>query len=248
MKPRRIMCIIQYDGSKFVGYQIQPKGRTVQQEIQKALKKICKVEIVTTAAGRTDTGVHATGQVMHFDTPINMEPARYKLALNSILPKDIYITKSQEVDQNFHSRFDAISKEYHYRLSTNEYNPLMCDYLYHHRRQLDVKKMKEAATYFIGTHDFTSFTANLKKIDKERTIHELEIITHHHGEYTFKFVGSGFMKYMVRIMIGTLLQVGDGKIKPEEIPLILAAKNRNYAGPTAKSQGLYLHFVKYDVK
>ena len=248
MKTKRIMCIVKYDGSNFFGYQIQPKGRTVQQEIEKALKKICKVDITTHAAGRTDSGVHALGQVFHFDSPVDMQAYRYKMALNSILPKDIYIVESKEVSPEFHSRFNAKSKEYHYRVSTNEYDPLTCDYIYYHRRELDVEKMKEAASYFLGTHDFTSFTANMENIDKQRTIYKSEILIHNEGEYTFKFVGTGFMKYMIRIMVGTLLLVGVGKIKPVEIPMIIAAKDRNFAGATAKSEGLYLHSVVYDVK
>jgi len=245
---KRIMCVVKYDGSKFFGYQIQPKGRTVQQEIERALKKICKVEIATHAAGRTDSGVHALGQVFHFDSPIDMEAKRYKMAFNSILPKDIYILDSKEVAPDWHSRFHATSKEYHYRLSTNEYDPLTCDYIAHHRPRLDIEKMQQAIAYFLGTHDFTSFTANLENIDKQRTIYIAEIIVHQEGEYTFRFVGSGFLKYMVRIMIGTLLHVGVGKIEPEEIPFIIIAKNRNFAGPTAKSEGLYLHSVQYEVK
>jgi len=248
MKTKRIMCIIKYDGSKFFGYQIQPKGRTVQQEIERALKKICKIKIITHAAGRTDTGVHALGQVIHFDSPLEMDGSRYKMAFNSILPKDIYIVKSEEVCSEWHARFHAATKEYHYRISTNEYDPLTCDYIHYHRRKLDVKKMQEAMTYFVGTHDFTSFTANIEKIDKQRTILISELLIHDDGEYTFRFVGTGFMKYMVRIMVGTLLHVGLGKISPTEIPYIIAAKNRDFAGPTAKSEGLYLHSVGYEVQ
>ena len=245
---KRIMCTVKYDGSKFFGYQTQPKGRTVQQEIERALKKICKVDVATYAAGRTDSGVHALGQVFHFDTTTAMEASRYKMAFNSLLPKDIYIVESKEVDLTLHARFHATSKEYHYRLSTNEHDPLMCNYIHYHRQQLDINKMQEAARFFLGTHDFTSFTNNMENIDKQRTIYQSEIVVHQDGEYTFKFVGNGFMKYMVRIMVGTLLRVGVGKIKPEEIPLIILAKNRNYAGPTAKSEGLYLLSVQYDVK
>ena len=248
METKRIMCIVKYDGSKFLGYQVQPKGRTVQLEIERALKKICKTKITTHAAGRTDSGVHALGQVFHFDSPIGMEGSRYKMAFNRLLPKDIYIVESKEIDSELHSRFHATSKEYHYRLSTNEYDPLTCNYIHYHRCKLDVHKMQEAATYFLGTHDFTSFTAYRRNIDKERTIYKSEIMIHCDGEYTIKFVGSGFMKYMVRVMVGTLLKVGSGKIKPEEIPAIIAAKDRNYAGSTAKSEGLYLHSVQYEVK
>ncbi|MCL2559819.1 MAG: tRNA pseudouridine(38-40) synthase TruA [Turicibacter sp.] len=245
MKQKRVMCTVKYDGSKFFGYQIQPKGRTVQQEIERALKKICKTEVTTHAAGRTDSGVHALGQVFHFDAPIDMEASRYKMAFNSLLPKDIYVTESKEIDSQMHARFHATRKEYHYRLSTNEHDPLLCDYVHYHRRQLDLTNMKEAITYFLGLHDFTSFTANVTDINKQRTIYVAEVSEVSEGEYLFRFVGSGFMKYMVRIMIGTLLRVGVGNIQPEEIPLIIAAKDRNTAGPTAKPEGLYLHSVTY---
>ena len=248
MKTKRIMCTVKYDGSKFLGYQIQPKGRTVQQEIERALKTICKQEITTHAAGRTDSGVHALGQVFHFDSPLDIDAHCYKRAFNSVLPKDVYITDSKEVDHRLHARFHAKKKEYHYRLSTNEHDPLSCDYVHYHRLPLNLKRMQEAINYFWGTHDFTSFTANLEKTDKQRTIYVAEIHEHPAGEYLFRFVGSGFMKYMVRIMVGTLICVGVGKMKPEEIPLIIAAKERNFAGPTAKPEGLYLHSVQYELQ
>jgi len=245
---KRIKCIVKYDGSKFFGYQIQPEGRTVQKEIEKALKIICKTEIITHAAGRTDSGVHAIGQVFHFDSPLDMEAIRFKRAFNSILPKDIFVIESCEVDSDFHSRFHATKKEYRYLLSTLEHDPLTCDYVHYFRRKLDLQLMQKAADYFVGTHDFTSFTANMDKINKQRTIYKADIVETSPGEYVFEFEGSGFMKYMVRIMVGTLLKVGVGKIKPEEIPFIIAAKDRNFAGPTAKPEGLYLLSVDYSVK
>lgn len=245
---KRIMCIVKYDGSKFFGYQIQPEGRTVQQEIERGLKKICKVPVKTHGAGRTDSGVHALGQVFHFDTDLSMDATRFKQALNSVLPKDIYIVKSFEIDSQMHARFHAVSKEYHYKLSLNEHDPLLCDYIYYHPFKLNIEQMRMAAKYFLGTHDFSAFTANMTDIFKQRTIYRCEILETSPNEYTFVFVGTGFMKYMVRIIVGTLLKVGSGKIKPEEIPLIIAGKDRNFAGPTAKSQGLYLHSVQYEVK
>jgi len=246
MKTTRIMCTVKYDGSKFFGYQIQSKGRTVQLEIERALKKIAKQPITTHAAGRTDSGVHALGQVFHFDSPLDMEPHRYKAAFNSLLPKDIYVTESRAIPDDIHSRFHAKRKAYHYQLSTNEHDPLTCNYVHYHRRQLDADKMKEAMTYFVGTHDFTSFTANLDDINKVRTIYQAELIQDG-GEYIFKFVGSGFMKYMVRTMMGTILQVGVGKREPKDIEIILQKKDRSYAGPTAKPEGLYLHSVEYEI-
>jgi len=247
MKTTRIMCMVKYDGSQFFGYQIQPKGRTVQLEIERALKKIAKQPITTHAAGRTDSGVHALGQVFHFDSPLDMEPHRYKAAFNSLLPKDIYVIESRAISEELHSRFHAKTKEYHYRLSTNEHDPLTCNYVHYHYRALDLESMRKAMSYFLGTHDFTSFTANMEKIDKQRTIYVAEIDSPSKGEYIFRLVGSGFMKYMVRIMVGTLIRVGVGKIDPDEIPMILVAKDRSYAGPTAKPEGLYLHSVQYEL-
>jgi len=241
---KRIMCTVKYDGSNFFGYQRQSKGRTVQQELERALKKICKNDITIHSSGRTDSGVHGLGQVFHFDSSINMDDWRYKEALNRLLPKDVYILSSKEVDSEFHSRFNAKAKEYHYLLSTNEYDPLRCNYVHYQRRKLDAKKMQEAVQHFLGTHDFTSFSANLEDISKVRTIYTAEIL-HENGEFTFRFVGTGFLKYMVRIIIGTLILVGLGKKDPADIPGILEKKDRFFAGPTAKPEGLYLHSVKF---
>ena len=241
---KRIMCTVKYDGANFNGYQIQPKGRTVQKEIERALRKVCKKEIVIHSSGRTDAGVHALGQRFHFDSDINMDATRYKEALNRLLPRDIYILKSEQVDSEFHSRFNALTKEYHYKLSTNEYDPLKCNYIHYRRRALNFERMKEAMKYFLGTHDFTSFSANLDDISKVRTIYKAELICDD-GEYVFTFIGTGFLKYMVRIMVGTVIQVGEGKKNPEDIISIIEKRDRFFAGPTAKSEGLYLHSVQF---
>jgi len=241
---KRIKCTVMYDGTLFNGYQRQPGQRTVQGEIESALEKICKIPITIHSSGRTDTGVHAKGQVFHFDSQLNMEGQRYARALNSIIPDDIYVIESQEVHAEFHSRYHGKIKEYHYRLSLNAYNPLARNYVYFHRRALDIDKMKEAMRYFEGTHDFTSFCGNLDEINKVRTIFDTELIDEN-GELTFRFVGNGFLRYMIRIMVGTLIQVGEGKKNPKDIEMIINAKNRHMAGHTAKPQGLYLQAVKY---
>jgi len=233
-----------YDGSMFNGYQRQPGQRTVQGEIEMALEKVCKTPITIHSSGRTDTGVHAMGQVFHFDSQLDIEQARYAKALNAILPKDIYVLESQQVHHSFHSRFHGKIKEYHYLLSVNTYNPLKRNYVYYHRRSLNVEHMKEAMTYFLGTHDFTSFCGNLDEITKIRTIYQADL-QNNNGELTLRFVGTGFLKYMIRIMVGTLIQIGEGKKKPEDIKMILKQKDRSLAGFTAKPQGLYLQCVKY---
>lgn len=244
---KRIMCIVAYDGSGFHGYQRQPGQRTVQGEIEKALEKIAKTHITIHSSGRTDAGVHANGQVFHFDTMGAMDGNRYERAFKSLLPEDIFITHSQEVHPQFHARYHGKIKEYRYKLSTNTYNPQRRLYTYFHHKALNVERMREAAQHFLGTHDFTSFCGNLDEVDKIRTIFEAEILNED-GEMTFRFVGNGFLRYMIRIMVGTLIQVGEGRKRPEDIPQILNGRNRGLAGYTAKPQGLYLQYVNYPAK
>ncbi len=241
---KRIKCTVSYDGTLFNGYQRQPGQRTVQGELELALEKICKNSITIHSSGRTDAGVHAYGQVFHFDSELNMEGTRYMRALNSILPEDIYVLDSQEVHPEFHSRYHGKIKEYRYKLSLNCYNPLNRHYVYYHRRLLNIDKMKEAMEYLLGTHDFTSFCGNLDEVNKERTIYKAELLDDN-GELTFIFVGNGFLRYMIRIMVGTLIQVGEGRKNPSDIKYILEMKDRRLAGHTAKPQGLYLYRVEY---
>jgi len=241
---KRIMCVVMYDGSNFNGYQRQPGLRTVQGEIEKALEKIAKTPITIHSSGRTDAGVHAYGQVFHFDTEGAMDGSRYARAFKSLLPDDIFILESNEVHPEFHSRYHGKIKEYHYKLSLNRYNPLQRNYVYYHPWQLNVDAMKEAIHYFLGTHNFSSFCGSLDEMDKVRTIFEAELIDDK-GELTFRFVGNGFLRYMIRIMVGTLIQIGEGRKSPQDIPLILKGENRKLAGFTAKPQGLYLQSVTY---
>ena len=241
---KRIKCTVSYDGTLFNGYQRQPGQRTVQGEIESALNKICKQSVTIHSSGRTDAGVHAYGQVFHFDSDLSMDGGRYAKALNSILPEDIYVLDSQEVHPDFHSRYHCKVKEYRYKMSLNEYNPLNRHYVYYHRRPLDVERMREAMGYLLGTHDFTSFCGNLDEVNKERTIYKAELLDDE-GELTFIFVGNGFLRYMIRIMVGTMIQVGEGRKLPNDIKHILSMKDRRLAGHTAKPQGLYLHRVEY---
>lgn len=240
----KLKCTTSYDGSRFHGFQKQVKQRTVQQEIEKALALIHKHVIIIHASGRTDTNVHALGQVFHFETDLNIAPANWKKALNSILPDDIYIKEAEDVDLSFHSRFDALIKEYHYFLSIDEYNPLKSQYIYYHRFDLDIERMKQAIKYFVGEHDFTSFTSNKTKKNKVRTIYEAAIINKG-KELEFLFRGSGFLRYQIRIMVGTLIEIGQGKRDVSSINDIFEQKDRKKAGPTAKPQGLYLYKVEY---
>ncbi len=246
---KRYKCILAYDGTGFAGYQVQPGKRTVQVEVEQALSKIHKGENIRIAAsGRTDAGVHARGQVIHFDSDLQIPAERWKKALNAMLPEDISIVDVAPVDSNFHARFDSVRKEYRYRISlSEERDPFLRHYAYHYPFPLDLDAMKEAAHYLVGTHDFTSFcSAKTEVIDKVRTVEEI-IFTTTDDEMVIQFIGNGFLYNMVRIMTGTLLEVGSGRRAPAEIENILAAKDRVQAGKTAPGHGLYLWKVDYAI-
>ncbi|WP_100404141.1 tRNA pseudouridine(38-40) synthase TruA [Bacillus sp. FJAT-42315] len=243
----RIKCIISYDGALFSGYQIQPNGRTVQEELEKVLKKMHKGRgVKVTASGRTDAGVHAVGQVIHFDTPLELPAERWSVALNSQLPGDIAVLTAETVPQSFHARFSPIGKEYRYKIYQEPHrSPFKRFYAYHCPFDLNLESMRQAAAYLIGTHDFTSFcSAKTEVQDKVREVKEITIEQRDH-EIELKFVGNGFLYNMVRIMTGTLMEVGMGKRDPYEVKKILEAKDRGQAGKTAPAEGLYLQQVFY---
>lgn len=245
----RYLITISYDGTLFSGYQKQPKERTVQEELEKALKEINggkKVEVH--ASGRTDAKVHAIAQKVHFDLDISITPDKLKKGLNSLLPEDIHVSKTEEVDENFHARFSAIGKEYIYKINMGEYNPLERNYIYQYNSKLDVVEMERAMKYLEGTHNFKSFTkTDEEKDDYVRTISQTNLIrdTKDVNQITLVFVGTGFLRYMVRNIVGTLIQVGEGKIKSEEVINILKKEDRRSAGKTANPEGLYLKNVFY---
>ena len=169
----RVKCVVSYDGSKFHGFQVQNKLRTVQGEIQKALKNICKEEVIIHGSGRTDAKVHGVKQVFHFDTTRQIAEEQWKRAINHFLPNDIYIVDSKFVSDDFHSRYSAKKKEYHYLLSTNEYDPFETNYIFQYGRPLDITLMKEAAKIFIGEHDFASFCSYDQYGNTIRELYEL---------------------------------------------------------------------------
>lgn len=210
---QRVKAIISYDGTSFSGYQIQPGMRTVQAEIDKALVKMHKdKEIFSVASGRTDSGVHATGQVIHFDTPLNLPIDRWKLALNVLLPTDIRLVEVEYVDEDFHARYSATGKTYVYKWSYSEvHSPFERNFSVHlGRSHPDIQLMKEAAEFLIGTHDFTSFcSSKTATTNKVRTIRTLEL--EKQGDYLVMTIeGNGFLYNMVRSIAGMLLVVGNG--------------------------------------
>ena len=235
----RVKCIVSYDGSKFYGFQIQNKLRTVQGEIQKALKKICEEEV------RTDAKVHGNKQVFHFDTSRQMPEKQWKRAINHFLPNDIYILDSLFVSEDFHSRYSATKKEYHYLLSTNEYSPFETNYIYQYGRPLDLELMKDAASIFIGEHDFASFCSYDQYGNTIRELYKI-LIEDNNGIITFTIVGNGFRRYMVRHIVGGLIQVGAKRITKKRLQELLDSKGKEKCLFKAKPQGLYLYEVFYD--
>ncbi|MBP3038176.1 tRNA pseudouridine(38-40) synthase TruA [Bacillaceae bacterium Marseille-Q3522] len=243
----RYKCTISYDGSNFCGYQIQPHLRTVQGEMERALKKLHKgLEITIHASGRTDSGVHAKGQVFHFDSPFQLPLQKWEFALNKLLPGDIVINKMEKAADDFHARFDTIGKEYRYQFFlSRKRDPFHRNYAYHYRFPIQIEKMKQAAEYLIGTHDFTSFCSAKTTIeDKVRTIHSIDWEVNEEI-LVIRFIGDGFLRNMVRIIVGTLLDVGINRKLPQDIKAILVGKDRRLAGKTAPPEGLYLWHVFY---
>lgn len=245
----KIKCTISYDGTNFSGYQIQPNKRTVQQEIERAIAKIHKGKQTRIySSGRTDAGVHACGQVFHFETDLTIVPENWKKALNALLPDDIYVHKAVEVDTSFHARFSACAKEYRYLIqNTSEIDIFKRNYRYFTADLLDVEAMQEACKVFEGTHDFTAFSSarSTVKGDKIRTLYE--VTCNPQGEeIEFVLRGNGFLYHMVRIIVGVLLDVGRGYVKVEEIQEMFAAKDRKNVGKTLPPNGLFLWQVTYE--
>ena len=245
----RYFITFSYDGTNFSGYQKQPRERTIQNELEKALKEINenkKVEVH--ASGRTDAKVQALNQKAHFDLDIKITKEKLKKALNSLLPEDIHIKNVEEVSDNFHARYNAKGKEYIYKINMGEYNPLERNYVYQYNNRLDVTEIERAMKYLEGTHNFKSFTkTDEEKDDYVRTLSQTNLIRDLKdvNKITLVFVGTGFLRYMVRNMVGTLIEVGEGKRKSEDIITILKEQNRTHAGKTAAPEGLYLKNVFY---
>ena len=244
----RYLIRFSYDGSNFFGYQKQVDKRTIQGEIEGVLKQITNKDISVSASGRTDALVHAINQYAHFDLDINISCDNLKKALNSLLPDDIYVKSVENVSESFHARFNVVKKEYIYKINLGEFDPFNRNYVYQYNRGLDVDKMVCAIQYFKGKHNFKSFTkSNNDIVDYEREIYEANVKVSN-NILEINFIGNGFLRYMVRNMVGTLISVGEGKTEPDEIPKIFASQDRTMAKKTAPANGLYLKDVYYDEK
>ena len=243
---KRIKLTIAYDGTNYCGWQIQPNGMTVEEVLNKALKKLTGEDILVIGASRTDSGVHALGNVAVFDTETTIPAERIAMALNQRLPEDIVIIKSEEVPPDFHPRYCDCSKTYEYHI-INTQIPIPTQRLtnYFVSYPLDVKKMRQAASYLVGEHDFASFcNVRTDVASTVRTIYSLDILQDGE-EITIRITGNGFLYNMVRIIVGTLIRVGRGFYEPERVKEILEEKDRKAAGVTAPAHGLTLVSIDF---
>ena len=241
----RYLMTFSYDGTNYNGYQKQPNKNTVQNKIEEALERITNEKITIHSSGRTDSKVHALNAKAHFDIEKEINIDKLKKGINSLIPEDIYIKKIEQVDNEFHARFNVIEKRYLYKINIGDYNPIERNYVYQYNKELDIKKMIEASKYLIGTHNFKAFTkTDDSKDDYIRIIYDIKI-KEEDNIITLEFIGNGFLRYMVRNMVGTLIEIGENKLKPMDIMNILESEDRKKAGKTAKACGLYLKDVKY---
>ncbi len=244
---RNIKLLIEYDGTNYLGWQVQPKGPTVQGILEEKIELLTGQSVQLFGSGRTDSGVHALGQVAHFKTQSQMEVARIHRALNSLLPRDIVVQKVEEVDEDFHARKYSKSKIYEYRiLNRNLRSAFHRGYVWHIPQKLNLAEMKMATRSLVGEHDFSAFrTVGSPTRTTVRKVIRAEWKRGQNGLIRFEIEANGFLKQMVRSIIGTLVEVGKGKMKAGDIRKILNSKDRKEAGPTAPAQGLFLKEVKY---
>lgn len=246
----RYKATISYDGTLFSGFQRQSHARTVQEEIEKTLQKLASGQPVPIhGAGRTDAGVHAYGQVIHFDLPQKRDLEKLRFALDTQTPADIDVVDLAIVADDFHCRYQKHSKTYEFLVDNGRpKNPMMRHYATHYPYPLDINKMQEAIKDLVGTHDFTGFTAAGTSVEnKVRTITEATLVQDDKtGFLVFTFSGNGFLYKQVRNMVGTLLKIGNGRMPAEQIKVILDSKNRQLAGPTPAGNGLYLKEIRYE--
>lgn len=242
---KRVRLTVAYDGTCYHGWQIQDNGSTVEGELNRALSDLFGEEIEVIGASRTDSGVHALGNVAVFDTESQMAAFKMAYALNQRLPEDIRVQKSEEVPADWHPRRCESRKTYEYRIYRGEF-PMPVKRLYSHftYHALNVGKMQEAAACLVGEHDFRSFCQTGAQVESTvRTVYSVEL-EEQGAELVIRICGNGFLYNMVRIIAGTLLEVGQGKREPEAMLEILAARERSAAGPTAPAKGLTL--IKYE--
>jgi tRNA pseudouridine38-40 synthase len=243
---RKVKLTLEYDGTRYAGWQLQAKGETVQGKVEKALARLTGKKTRVHGAGRTDAGAHALGQVAHFQTFSILPLRNIRDGTNSYLPPDIAVLKTEEASSSFHARYSAQGKIYHYLAAVRPVRAaLLRDRAWRVEGPLNVEAMRRAAKSLHGRHDFSAFCAAGSSVkDRVRTLRRL-IISRKGDLVTFEFKANGFLYKMVRNIVGTLLLVGKGKMTPAEVGTILASGDRTRAGPTAPAKGLYLVKVIY---
>ena len=243
----RILLTVAYDGTDFCGYQIQPNGRTVEEVLNGAIFTLTGENVKSVASGRTDSGVHAYGQAVHFDTESAIPPTKFACALNAILPQDVKVLKSRRVSNDFHARYGAKQKTYVYSYYLSEIeNPMYSRYSSMLKNSVSLSLIKESAKLFEGSHDFKAFMASGSSVkDTVRTIYSLKVAKK--GKLlTFTVTGNGFLYNMVRIIAGSLISVGEGKLTKEELKTVIDGGNRVNQMKTAEAKGLALVKVEYE--
>ena len=246
----RYKAVISYDGRLFAGFQRQPNQRTVQEDLERTLTCLNSGQsVIVQGAGRTDSGVHALGQVIHFDLLQTRDEEKLRFALDTQSAEDIAVREVRLVSDDFHARYHKHSKTYEFLVDTGRpRNPMMRHYATHFPYDLDLKRMEAAVKDLVGTHDFTGFTASGTAVeDKVRTITEASLFWDSHRQLlVFRFSGNGFLYKQVRNMVGTLLKIGNGRMPVEQVGRILKERDRHLAGPTAGPNGLYLKEIIYE--
>jgi tRNA pseudouridine38-40 synthase len=244
---RNFRLIVEYDGAAYCGWQRQKNGLSIQQMIEDCIERITGEEIRVIGSGRTDAGVHALHQVAHFRTASPLGERNFLMGINGLLPSDIAIREVREVDPSFHARLDSVSKVYLYRICNRPVrSALERNTSWFVWEPLDLERIGKALPLFKGTHDFSSFcSAHTDSQDHTRTILEIDAERDASGMISISVEADGFLRYMVRTIVGTLVDVGRGKTSPEEVAVILAARDRRRAGLTAPPHGLFLKDVKY---
>lgn len=243
----RYKAVVAYDGTGYHGWQTQHQNNSIEEKIMDVLKKMHTHEVKIVASGRTDSGVHAFGQVFHFDSELGIDESHMKAALNSQLPKSIRIQNIEIVNDEFHARFDSIGKRYDYYLRQDDADPMKANYTGLERHDLDLERMQEACQVFLGTHDFTSFTSTKidPRKDRNRTITRVEVFKENEI-FHFILEGDGFLRYMVRMIVGTIIMAGRHHEDYDSIKRMLDAKDKHECHYKAEPQGLYLIEVKYE--
>lgn len=249
MSLKKFKIIISYDGTRYGGWQMQTNSISIQTLVQKALETILRKPTPLIGSGRTDAGVHALGQTAHFSCENEIDPFRLQGSLNALLPGDIRIRHVESVQSDFHARYSAVGKTYHYHLHLERtIDPFKRFYSTHVRHKVDLSLLKSASDLFVGTHDFTSFANEASEGSASRnpvrTLRRASLIEEP-GGVRLEFEGNGFLYKMVRNIVGTLLDVSNGRFSLEDIPLIFDAKDRRKAGKTAPPEGLFLMQVHY---